>query len=97
MEPKGLILFRAALADLGRRQDYLSGIRGQEFAETWKNDLLEWVLDLAETGAVYGTRHPKRGHLRTVNFRKTATLLVDFTETELRVVRIYFPGQGWSR
>ncbi len=50
---------------------------------------------IAENGAVIGTALPSEPTLRSFPYKKQATILAEFTDTELRIVRVYFAGQDW--
>ena len=97
MKSRRLNISLAARRDLERREDYLARQRGWVFAASWSSDFVASLTKTAATGAVVGTRHPRRSRLRSLNYKKQATVLVEFTEDELRLARIYFPGQDWSR
>ena len=71
--------------------------RGDVFADAWIAELEAWLRRHAEGGAVIGTAHPRRRGLRSFGYRRQATLLVQYTTGEIRVVRVYFAGQDWLR
>ncbi len=93
MTPFSLTVTISADADIRRCVAYLGRERGAKFAETWAVDLAKWLGDTAGNGAVLGTRHPTKPNTRTFPYRHQATILAELTETDLRIIRIYFPGQ----
>lgn len=96
MTPKSLLLTEKALADIQRRTVYLSQERGTEFALVWSDAILTWLEKVAGSGAQIGTEHPSEKGVRTFGYKRQATILAEFLETELRIIRMYFPGQDWS-
>jgi len=78
-----LFLTERALEDIERRAVYLTTERGIEFAVLWSEALIDWLEKIAFQG--------------TFGYKRQATILADFHENELRIVRIYFAGQDWSR
>lgn len=97
MTPRELTLSTAARLDIARHGRVLARARGRDFAETWVLDFTAWLRRQAELGAVIGTEHPRRPGLRTFGYRRQATLLVQYSEAGIRVVRVYFAGQDWLR
>ena len=97
MTPRKLLLTERALSDLKQRATYLSAERGPDFAMTWSDALLAWLENVADTGAQLGTEHPSQAGFRTFGYKRQATILAEFLETELRVIRVYFAGQDWTR
>lgn len=75
---------------------YLASVRGATFALVWAEALLGWLEEIAETGVQLGTEHPTQKQFRTFAYKRQATILADFQERELRIVRVYFAGQDWS-
>lgn len=96
MTPRALRLSERALSDLQRRAIYLSGERGTDFAIVWSDALLAWLENIADIGAQLGTEHPFEPGFRTFGYKRQATILAEFLEAELRIIRIYFPGQDWT-
>lgn len=97
MTPRRLTLTKAALADLAARDRTLCRARGEAFADAWAVSFLDWLRGRAESGAQIGTAHPRHPEFRTFGYRRQATVLVEFSPDELRVVRVYFAGQDWTR
>ena len=97
MTPRRLVLTEEALADLAARARLLRQLRGEAFARAWVDAFLEWLGRRAESGAQLGTAHPRRPGFRTFGYRRQATVLVEFAAEEMRVARVYFAGQDWSR
>ena len=97
MRPKKLTLRRAALRDLARHETYLGGIRGEEFARRWTGALLAWLEHRADLGAQFGTAHPGDPRYRTFGYQRQATILAEFTDDALDVVRIRFAGEDWLK
>lgn len=96
MTPKSLLLTEKALADIQRRTVYLSQERGTEFALVWSDAILTWLEKIAGSGVQIGTEHPSEKGVRTFGYKRQANILAEFLETELRIIRVYFPGQDWS-
>ena len=97
MTPRRLLLDDQAAQDIAARARVLRQERGDAFAGTWIDTLLSWLDALAEGGAVLGTAHPEDPSLRVFGYRKEASILAEFVPGELRVIRVYFRGQDWSR
>ena len=97
MTPRALVLMGPAIADIARHGRVLARARGAAFAEEWVAAFEAWLWRHAELGAVIGTEHPRRPGLRTFGYRRQATLLAQYAEGEVRVVRVYFAGQDWRR
>jgi hypothetical protein len=47
-------------------------------------------------GAQYGTTQPRRAKYRTFGYHRQATILAEFREDAMVVIRIRFPGQDWQ-
>jgi CubicO group peptidase (beta-lactamase class C family) len=95
MTPFTLKVSPAASADVRRRTRYLAQERGAGFGESWASDLAAWLRMTAENGAVVGTLVAESGARRTFGYRHRATILAEFSDTTLTVIRIYFPGHDW--
>jgi hypothetical protein len=85
------------LRDLTRHETYLRDIRGQEFAARWTDSLLAWLEHRADLGAQFGTSHPHNPRYRTFGYQKQATILAEFTDDALDVVRVHFAGEDWLK
>jgi plasmid stabilization system protein ParE len=94
--PRRLRLSARATQDLARRARVLSDARGRACAIAWTEAFLDWLDALATGGARLGTAHPVHARFRTFGYRRQATVLAEFADEELRVVRIYFAGQDWT-
>ncbi|HVL21292.1 MAG TPA: hypothetical protein VM422_09985 [Amaricoccus sp.] len=94
--PRKLVLRRGALADIVRREAYLAKVGSPAFAEAWTETLLAWLERQAALGAQVGTAHPRFPAYRTFGYRRQATILAEFTDTTLDVVRIRFAGEDWQ-
>jgi plasmid stabilization system protein ParE len=97
VRPRRLLLTDEALRDIVDRARVLRDARGAAFALDWTDALLDWLESRAAAGAQLGTEHPSDPSFRTFGYRRQATVLAEFTDDELRIVRIYFAGQDWSR
>lgn len=97
MKARRLVLSDEAVEDIATRARLLRDVRGTAFALDWSDALLDWLAGLAEAGAQIGTASPAEPDFRTFGYRRQATVLAEFAEDELRVVRVYFAGQDWSR
>jgi hypothetical protein len=95
--PRRLLLDDQAARDIAARVRILRRERGAAFADNWMDALLGWLDALAEGGSVLGTAHPEDPSLRVFGYRKQASILAEFVPGELRVIRVYFRGQDWSR
>jgi hypothetical protein len=95
MNPRKLNLLPDAVGDFERRLAYLLQQRGYRFARSWGDDLLTWLEQCATNGAVMGTAHPMKVGTRTFPYRNQATILAEYTESDLWIIRLYFPGQDW--
>jgi plasmid stabilization system protein ParE len=93
--PRRLVLRAAALRDIARRESYLREVRGPEFAAAWTEALLRWLERRADLGAQFGTAHPAYPGYRTFGYRRQATILAEFGEGTMDVVRIRFAGEDW--
>lgn len=96
MTSRSLLLTERALADIQRRTVYLSQERGTEFALVWSEAVITWLEKIAESGAQIGTEHPSGKGIRTFGYKRQATILAEFLEKELRIIRVYFPDQDWT-
>lgn len=97
MTPQRLLLDDQAARDIATRARILRRERGAAFANIWVDALLDWLNALAEGGAALGTAHPEDPSLRVFGYRRQACILAEFAPGELRVIRVYFRGQDWSR
>ncbi len=97
MKARRLVLTDEAIEDIASRTRVLALARGRGFALDWSDTLLDWLKGRAEAGAQLGTEHPTHRAFRTFGYRRQATILAEFAEDEVRVVRIYFAGQDWTR
>jgi hypothetical protein len=70
-------------------------LSGSDFAGQWRDLLIAWLERQAASGAQYGTAHPRHARYRTFGYKRQATILAEFTDQAMDVVRIYFPGQDW--
>jgi hypothetical protein len=95
--PRRLLLDDQAARDTATRARILRRERGVAFADNWVDVLLSWLDALAEGGAVLGTAQPQDPSLRVFGYRRQASILAEFVPGELRVIRVYFRGQDWSR
>ena len=95
MKSRRLVLRIAALRDLARHEDYLRELRGPRFAADWSTALLAWLEHRAALGAQFGTSHDKHPRYRTFGYRRQATILAEFTDDTMDVVRIRFAGEDW--
>jgi plasmid stabilization system protein ParE len=95
--PRRLLLDDQAARDIAARARILRQKRGPAFTRAWVDTLLAWLNALAEGGAVLGTAHPEDPTLRVFGYRRQASVLAEFVPGELRVIRVYFRGQDWSR
>jgi plasmid stabilization system protein ParE len=95
MTPRRLILREDALRDILRHESYLRALRGSAFAEAWSEGLLDWLESRAALGAQFGTDHPMHPGYRTFGYRRQATILAEFTDDAMDVVRIRFGGEDW--
>ncbi|MTI02884.1 hypothetical protein [Roseibium sp. RKSG952] len=97
MTPNKLVFTARASTDIKRRARYLMSERGRAFATAWVDALFDWLEKIAEGGALIGTAHPVQSQIRTFGYKRQATILAEFAQGEMRIIRIYFPGQDWSR
>jgi hypothetical protein len=95
MKSRETRLSEFATEDIRRRVRLLRQKRGRPFSEDWQDGFLTWLERIAKNGAVIGTALPSETSLRTFPCKKQATILAEFTDTELRIVRVYFAGQDW--
>lgn len=95
MTSRRLILRVAALQDLARHEARLRELRGPDFARDWTEGLLRWLEHRAALGAQFGTSHPAYPGYRTFGYRRQATILAEFTEEAVDVVRIRYAGEDW--
>ena len=96
MKPRKLILRPSALRDLARHEAYLGEVRGPDFAQAWTEALLGWLEHRADLGSQFGTAHPRHPGYRTFGYRRQATILAEFTEDVMDVVRVRFAGEDWQ-
>lgn len=97
MKARRLVLTDEAIEDIASRTRVLAFARGRAFALDWSDTLLNWLTGCAGSGAQFGTEHPAYAAFRTFGYRRQATILAEFADDELRVVRIYFAGQDWTQ
>jgi hypothetical protein len=97
LKPRRLVLRVEALGDVSRHEAFLREIRGDGFAVQWTDSLLEWLEHRAALGAQFGTAHPRHPQYRTFGYRGQATILAEFTDDTMDVVRVRFRGEDWSR
>ena len=97
MKPRRLLLTDRAVSDIEGRAVFLSQERGSKFAMLWAKSLVDWLEKIASAGAQLGTAHPHEGSFRTFGYKKQATILAEFKTSELRIIRVYFAVQDWSR
>jgi hypothetical protein len=95
MKSRRLILRAAALHDLARHEAHLREVRGARFAAAWTDALIGWLEHRADLGAQFGTSHPAHPRYRTFGYRRQATILAEFTDDTLDVVRVRFAGEDW--
>jgi plasmid stabilization system protein ParE len=96
MKSGRLVLRDSALRDLLRHEDHLGAVRGAAFAEAWTEALLDWLERRARLGAQFGTAHARHPGYRTFGHRQQATILAEFSEEAMDVVRIRFAGEDWQ-
>jgi plasmid stabilization system protein ParE len=96
IHPRKLILRDGALRDLARHEHHLGAVRGTAFAEAWSESLIDWLEYRASLGAQFGTEHPMHPGYRTFGYRRQATILAEFTEDAMDVIRIRFTGEDWQ-
>lgn len=96
MKPNRLVLTRRDLSDIERRARVLRAERGTADAVAWAETLFAWLEKPAECGAELGTAHPRHPGFRSFGYRRQATILAEFADGELRVIRVYFAGQDWT-
>jgi hypothetical protein len=97
LKPRRLVLRVEALGDVSRHEAFLREIRGDAFAARWTDALLEWLEHRAALGAQFGTAHEMLPRYRTLGYLGQASILAEFTEGTLVVVRVRFRGVYWSR
>ncbi len=85
-----------AQADIRRQGRYLKSECGRSFAVNWVRPLQLRLQAIASGGAQIGTGHPTHPKLKTFGYQNQATSLAEFTDDELRVIRVYFAGQDWN-
>jgi plasmid stabilization system protein ParE len=96
VKPRQLVLRVAALRDIARQETRLRQLRGSDFARNWTEALLDWLEYRAALGAQFGTSHPRQPGYRTFGYRRQATILVEFTEDAMDIVRVRFAGEDWQ-
>ncbi|WP_226583122.1 hypothetical protein [Acuticoccus sediminis] len=97
MKARRLVLTDEAIEDIARRGRVLAHARGRAFALDWSDAFLDWLEGCAARGAQLGTAHPVHTAFRTFGYRRQATVLAEFADDELRIVRVYFAGQDWTQ
>lgn len=85
-----------AASDLKNRARILKQERGKAFAEAYAEAFIGWLSAIAESGAKLGSTVGDDASLRRFGYRRQATVLADFADTEMRIVRVYFRGQDWT-
>lgn len=96
MRSRRLVLRETALRDVMRHEERLAALRGDAFADAWTETLLQWLERLAGLGAQYGTAHPRHPGYRTFGYRRQATILAEFSDDAMDVVRVRFAGEDWQ-
>ena len=96
MNSRKLILRDGALRDIAHHERHLGAVRGIAFAEAWSEALLDWLENRAALGAQFGTAHPRHPGYRTFGYLRQATILAEFTDGAMDVVRIRFAGEDWQ-
>jgi hypothetical protein len=91
-----LLLRRAALQDIARHEARLRELRGADFARRWREALVDWLDHRATLGAQFGTAHPRHPGYRTFGYRRQATILAEFSDGAMDVVRVRFAGEDWQ-
>ena len=81
--------------DMTRRVTYLTGLRGEIFAQSYARDLVARFARIAELGVQLGTALGDDPRIRTFGHASDATVLARFGPEEFLVMRIYFKGQDW--
>jgi plasmid stabilization system protein ParE len=92
VKSRTLVLRRTALQDIARHERHLRKLRGSDFARAWAEALIDWLEQQAALGAQLGTSHPRR----PFGYRRQATILAEFTEDAMDVVRVRFAGEDWQ-
>jgi hypothetical protein len=95
LTPRRLGFWRRPTAT--RRARYLAELRGRDFGDRFATDLKLWLERLADTGAQLGTALGDDPALRSFGYDGQGTIIARFTPGELRVLRVFFKGQDWSR
>ena len=93
-----VVFDRAATADLNEIYDYLEGRAGPSIAANFVNRLQEFCFRL-EHAPERGTKHDElRPGLRTIGFRRRATILFEVDDRRRRVVivGIYYGGRNYT-
>jgi plasmid stabilization system protein ParE len=80
-----------------RRETYLAQARSEDFAQAATDALLTKLANLARSGAQLGTALGDDPAVRSFGYAKQATIIARFTPGELRVLRVFFTGQDWTR
>ena len=96
MRARRLVLRPGAIRDIQRHEAYLKRVRGADFARRWREGLITWLERQAALGAQYGTAHPRHAGYRTFGYQRQATILAEFSEDAMDVVRVRFAGQDWQ-
>jgi plasmid stabilization system protein ParE len=97
MKPRRLVLRVSALSDIAGHEARLRELRGSDFARNWTDALLDWLEHRAALGAQFGTSHPQQPGYRTFGYRRQATILAEFSEDAMDVVRVRFAGEDWQK
>jgi hypothetical protein len=71
--------------------------RSEDFAQAATDALLTKLEKLARTGAQLGTALGDDPAVRSFGYAKQASIVARFAPRELRVLRVYFTGQDWTR
>lgn len=106
MTPRTLVLRVAALHDIARHEARLRERHGPEVVRAWTEAPARLaraprrprraVWHRAALGAQFGTAHRRHPDYRTFGYHRQATILAEFTDATLDVVRIRFAGEDWQ-
>lgn len=86
-----------AARDLNRRERFLREVRGDAFARTARENLIGWLEELAQGDAQPGTALGDDPSIRSFGYLERAIIVARFSPGELRVLRVFFTGQDWTR